>query len=101
MTLSPLVSAGDLLAVLHEPKLRIVDCRFSLDLPAAGRAAYTAGHIPGASYASLDEDLVLALANLGYKRSQAERAVTAAHAENPDGAFHELLRASLSRLSRA
>ncbi len=57
MTLSPLVSAGDLLAVLHEPKLRIVDCRFSLDLPAAGRAAYTAGHIPGASYASLDEDL--------------------------------------------
>jgi Holliday junction DNA helicase RuvA len=48
----------------------------------------------------LEEDLILALVNLGYKRLQAERAVTEARKENPDGAFPELLRLSLQRLSR-
>jgi thiosulfate/3-mercaptopyruvate sulfurtransferase len=35
----------------------IVDCRFDLAQPAAGEAAYRAGHIPGAVYAHLDRDL--------------------------------------------
>ncbi len=35
----------------------IVDCRFSLADPAAGRRAYQERHIPGAVYAHLDEDL--------------------------------------------
>lgn len=35
----------------------IVDCRFSLADTAAGRRAYLTGHIPGAIYAHLDEDL--------------------------------------------
>ncbi len=35
----------------------IVDCRFSLADTAAGRRAYLAGHVPGAIYAHLDEDL--------------------------------------------
>lgn len=35
----------------------VVDCRFSLADTAAGRRAYLAGHIPGAIYAHLDEDL--------------------------------------------
>ena len=47
------------------------------------------------------DDLVLALVNLGYKLAQAERAVADARKETPDAAFHELLRASLKRLSRA
>ena len=34
-----------------------VDCRFDLKDPQAGRAAYGQGHIPGAVYAHLDEDL--------------------------------------------
>jgi thiosulfate/3-mercaptopyruvate sulfurtransferase len=51
------MSARDLLAALAEPKVRVVDCRFSLDLPDAGRRLYETGHIPGAVYASLDEDL--------------------------------------------
>lgn len=46
-----------------------------------------------------DEELVSALVNLGYKRGPAEKAVRAALDENPDGAFHELLRASLKRIS--
>jgi len=46
------------------------------------------------------DDLVLALVNLGYKLASAERAVADARKEAPDAAFHELLRASLKRLSR-
>ena len=35
----------------------IVDCRFNLFDTEAGRTAYNQGHIPGARYAHLDEDL--------------------------------------------
>jgi holliday junction DNA helicase RuvA len=48
-----------------------------------------------------DQDVVSALVNLGYKSSLAERAVGEVRRERPDAAFHELLRASLNRLSRA
>jgi Holliday junction DNA helicase RuvA len=48
-----------------------------------------------------DQDVVSALVNLGYKASQAERAVADARRDKPDAAFHDLLRASLTRLSRA
>jgi Holliday junction DNA helicase RuvA len=51
--------------------------------------------------APADDDVVSALVNLGYKASQAERAVAEVRRERPDAAFHELLRASLNRLSRA
>ena len=47
------------------------------------------------------QDVVSALVNLGFKAAQAERAVADAHREKPDAAFHDLLRASLHRLSRA
>lgn len=46
-----------------------------------------------------EDELVSALVNLGYKRGKAESAVRQALAELPDGAFHEVLRASLKRLS--
>ena len=39
------------------PSCVVVDCRFNLLKPEAGRAAYLAGHIPGAWYADLDVDL--------------------------------------------
>jgi thiosulfate/3-mercaptopyruvate sulfurtransferase len=35
----------------------VFDCRFDLAAPAAGEAAYAAGHIPGAQYLHLDRDL--------------------------------------------
>jgi thiosulfate/3-mercaptopyruvate sulfurtransferase len=35
----------------------IVDCRFTLGQPEAGRAAYAADHIPGAVYLDLEQDL--------------------------------------------
>ncbi len=37
--------------------LRLVDCRFVLLDPDAGRASYREGHIPGAVFADLDRDL--------------------------------------------
>lgn len=46
------------------------------------------------------DEVVSALANLGYKRPQAERAVAEARRELPDADFPELLRKSLARLSR-
>ncbi|MDO8213651.1 sulfurtransferase [Conexibacter sp. CPCC 206217] len=55
--MDPLVTREWLAVRLEEPRLRVVDCRFRLGDPAAGRAAYAAGHIPGAVFLDLDEDL--------------------------------------------
>ena len=52
-----LVSAETLAQHLADSHWLIVDCRFDLTQPAAGEAAYGAGHIPGAIYAHLDRDL--------------------------------------------
>lgn len=52
-----LISAAELATHLEDPKWVIVDCRFDLARPASGREGYAAGHIPGARYAHLDEDL--------------------------------------------
>ena len=42
---------------LSDPTWVVVDCRFDLMQPLAGRAAYLQGHIPGAVYADLNTDL--------------------------------------------
>ncbi len=52
-----LVEAKDLNAASGQPDLAIVDCRFDLRDPGSGARAYAAGHIPGAVYAHLDNDL--------------------------------------------
>jgi thiosulfate/3-mercaptopyruvate sulfurtransferase len=52
-----LVAVDTLAAHLGDSNWLIVDCRFDLAQPAAGEAAYRAGHIPGAIYAHLDRDL--------------------------------------------
>jgi len=54
---SNLISANELRSRTGDPEVRIIDCRFSLADPGAGRLAYTSGHIPGAVFADLDEDL--------------------------------------------
>ena len=50
---------------------------------------------------STDDDLVMALVSLGYKKRDAERAAIAAQDEVGEAPFHELLRVSLGKLSRA
>jgi thiosulfate/3-mercaptopyruvate sulfurtransferase len=52
-----LVPVATLASHLDAPDWLVVDCRFDLAQPAAGEAAYHAGHIPGAVYAHLDRDL--------------------------------------------
>jgi thiosulfate/3-mercaptopyruvate sulfurtransferase len=52
-----LVSPEDLGNRLADPTLRIVDCRFDLMRPEAGRERYLAAHIPGATFADLNGDL--------------------------------------------
>jgi thiosulfate/3-mercaptopyruvate sulfurtransferase len=53
----PLVDVRTLARELDRGACIVVDCRFTLTDPAAGRAAYERGHIPGARYAHLDHDL--------------------------------------------
>lgn len=54
----PLISVADLARRLDEPAIRIVDCRWYLGRPGAGRAAYDASHLPGAVHLDIDTDLV-------------------------------------------
>jgi thiosulfate/3-mercaptopyruvate sulfurtransferase len=54
---SPVVSAEWLADHLSDPQVVIVDCRFSLADPQLGQRQYEAGHIPGAWYLHLDQDL--------------------------------------------
>jgi thiosulfate/3-mercaptopyruvate sulfurtransferase len=55
---SPLVSAADLAAALADSDVGVVDVRWVLGQPGAGRVAYDAGHIPGATFLDVDSDLV-------------------------------------------
>jgi len=59
---SPLVTVDELAAHVDHPDWIVVDCRFDLMDPDAGRAAWNAGHIPGAFYADLDRDLAAPVA---------------------------------------
>jgi thiosulfate/3-mercaptopyruvate sulfurtransferase len=55
---SPLVSVDELAEWLDGPDTPVVvDVRWYLGKPGAGRAAYEAGHIPGAIFLDLDDDL--------------------------------------------
>lgn len=53
----PLISAEVLAQHLDDPLWVIVDCRFRLSDPPAGRRMYLDSHIAGAHYADLDADL--------------------------------------------
>ncbi len=59
MRFETLVEADALRELLESgaADLAIVDCRFDLLKPDAGRQSYEAGHIPGARYADLNRDL--------------------------------------------
>ena len=55
---SPIISPESLDARLGSPDLRLVDVRWVLGSPGAGRIGYEAGHLPGAIFLDLDTDLV-------------------------------------------
>lgn len=52
---TPLITAEALAARLD--RVRLLDVRFDLARPEAGRQAFRHGHVPGATYVHLDEDL--------------------------------------------
>jgi thiosulfate/3-mercaptopyruvate sulfurtransferase len=52
-----LVSVAELEALLGGGRCVVVDCRFEMSNPGKGRVDWLAGHIPGAAYAHLDNDL--------------------------------------------
>jgi thiosulfate/3-mercaptopyruvate sulfurtransferase len=57
MTYKTIISTNELAEHLGDPEWAVVDCRFSLAETEKGREDYLIGHIPGAVYAHLDEDL--------------------------------------------
>lgn len=52
-----LIDVTDLQMLIDSSACRVIDCRFSLMQPDSGRQEYLEGHIPGAVYAHLDDDL--------------------------------------------
>ena len=54
---NPAITAEQLQSNIACVDLRLVDCRFDLTRPDAGRNSYLRGHLPGAVYVDLDNDL--------------------------------------------
>ena len=57
MSYTTLISTQELATHLANPDWVVLDCRFTLTDPEGGRRAYEEGHIPGARYVHLDDDL--------------------------------------------
>ena len=93
------LAAGDIARLATIPGIgKKTAQRMIVDLK--DRVQELAAELPAATaVAALEDDLVLALINLGYRETEAQRAVAQARTENPDAASHELLRASLQKLS--
>jgi Holliday junction DNA helicase RuvA len=64
-------------------------------MPAGVRVAAEEGAVPG----TLKDDLLSALANLGYSRVEAEKGVERALRSNGDGRFEDLLRTALQAMA--
>ena len=54
-----LVSAAELDSLIRSGRAIAVDCRFDFADPDKGRSDWLAGHVPGAAYAHLDNDLCI------------------------------------------
>lgn len=54
---TPLIDPDDLRALHADGAVQVVDCRFRLGEHGAGRVLFREGHIPGALYLDLDDDL--------------------------------------------
>lgn len=57
MMVRTLINTAELVSHIDDPSWIILDCRFSIADTEAGRKDYLKGHIPGAVYLHLDEDL--------------------------------------------
>ncbi len=57
MELSTIISAQELRINVDDPDLVVMDCRYYLEETTRGYQEYLDGHIPGAIYVNLDQDL--------------------------------------------
>ena len=57
MNTSALIEVAELQQVINRADLRVVDARYVLSQPEAGRELWTRSHIPGAQFVDLDSDL--------------------------------------------
>lgn len=57
MPLAQLISTQDLQQRLQQEDLLLLDCRFAIEDPAYGRRSYLEGHLPGAHFLDLEQDL--------------------------------------------
>ncbi len=57
MDFTTIIDAASLMSLIGDPGVAILDCRFDLAAPEAGRQGYLRGHIRGARYADLNRDL--------------------------------------------
>lgn len=81
MTHAVLISAVELQALQAQGRpLVLLDCGFDLAAPAAGAAAYAAGHLPGAHYVHLDRDLSSAKTGRNGRHPLPNREALATHA---------------------
>ncbi len=62
-TYLPVIGVDELKTLLSSDDVIVVDCRFNLMAPAAGRAEWQQARIPGARYADLDTDLAAAVSS--------------------------------------
>ena len=97
------LSAGDVERLLSVPGIgRKTAERMLLDLQEKARKIQLEGAFPKTERRAGDalaEDVVSALVNLGYKKSQAERAVESVLAQNPETTLEKALKASLQALA--
>lgn len=57
MNYTTVISESELSDLLRQDDLIVVDCRFTLTDTEAGQRAYAEGHIPGAAFMHLDDDM--------------------------------------------
>jgi thiosulfate/3-mercaptopyruvate sulfurtransferase len=57
MDFTTTIDVASLQALVGKPSIAILDCRFDLSAPAAGRQAYERRHIPTAHFVDLNQDL--------------------------------------------
>ncbi|KEQ13743.1 hypothetical protein GZ77_15735 [Endozoicomonas montiporae] len=55
--MSPLIEPEVLATLLNDDRIVIIDARYDLGNASAGRALYQQGHLPGACYVDLEDDL--------------------------------------------
>jgi thiosulfate/3-mercaptopyruvate sulfurtransferase len=89
MSHTTLVTVADLRAHLFDHDWCVVDCRHDLTDFAAGYREYRAGHIPGATFAHVEEDLAGEITPATGRHQPAQRCHQGHHCTGEDG---ELLR---------